>query len=237
MPESRRDPVQYAAKKVSRGPSPLPVKAGAKGVSVVEGHRAKRAAVRSTAAPRVVDSDYSDNPSSGRGYRRVSNSPRTRGMARNRRAPRHSPNPRVGALMAEWLFGVVVISVTVPLQGAQNGYGKTITDIMFRLTGLTGFFFVLALMGNSQRAARFVVWFGLLVDLGILFTATTSGTFNAMTAVFKGQPITNSGGGGVVPAADVTSNQEPPSDIANATLPFLNSTSTTTPSGNAPIPA
>lgn len=236
MPESRRDPVQYAAKKVSRGPAPLPVKAGAKGVSVVEGHRAKRATVRSTAAPRVMDSDYSDNPSSGGGYRRVSNSSRTRGMARNhRRAPRHSPNPKVGALMAEWLFGVVVISVTVPLQGAQNGYGKAITDVMFRLTGLTGFFFVLALLGNSARASRFVVWFGLLVDLGILFTATTSGTFNAMTAVFKGEPITNSSGGGVIPAADVTSNQEPPSDVANATLPFLNSSSA--PSGNAPIPA
>jgi hypothetical protein len=126
------------------------------------------------------------------------------GRSRTRRSP--GSQPKIGVLIAEWLLALVLISVTVPMSGSSKGYQQTITSIMLRLTGLTGIFFALALIGTSQKAARFTIWFGLLIDLGIIYHASTSGALKATTAIFQGQSISGSTGGAQL-AADFKSTE------------------------------
>jgi len=130
------------------------------------------------------------------------------GTGRRTKAPRSSAGtPKIGVLIAEWLLAVVLIVVTVPMSGSTKGYQATITSIMMRLTGLTGIFFALALIGTSQKAARFPVWFGLIIDLGIIYHASASGGLKGTVALFSGQSITGgTGQGGVQLAADFTDN-------------------------------
>jgi hypothetical protein len=84
------------------------------------------------------------------------------------------------------------------------------STIMIRLTALTALFFSLTLIGTVQRAAKFAIWFGFIVDLGILYHATTSGSTKAIANIFSGKPILSSGTGGVTLAADFTSKDTPP---------------------------
>ena len=132
--------------------------------------------------------------------------------------PRRSPGPRTTArsmqphvrvLVAEWLLAAILIAVTVPSEKGSKGYGQMMSTIMMRLTALTGLFFALTLIGTVQRAAKFAIWFGFIVDLGILYHATTSGSTKAIANVFKGQSIMTSSNG-VTLASDFTSKDDPP---------------------------
>lgn len=131
--------------------------------------------------------------------------------------PRRSPGPRTTArsmqphvrvLVAEWLLAAILITVTVPAEKGGKGYPQMMTTIMMRLTALTGLFFALTLIGTVQRAAKFAIWFGFIVDLGILYHATTSGSTKAIANIFNGKSFLTSGG--VTLASDFTSKDTPP---------------------------
>ena len=209
-------------------------------VSFVEGNRVRKmtpAQRRAVPSHRAPDSAYTGSEVR-RGRNREASVPSVRrgGLAGRAGSPRSIPSPPLpsapsGALIAEWLIGVVGICIAVPLSGTANGYGKTMTMIMYRLTGLTGIFFVLALAANSSKLGKAAVYFGAIIDLGILYTATSSGQLAKVAKVFNGQPVS----GGVEPAADVTSASEPTSQ---GMLGNVSGTSyTPAPSTNAAVPA
>lgn len=95
-------------------------------------------------------------------------------------------------LVGEWIGGVVLICIAVPTQAANNGYVKTITKIMYRLTALTAVFFVLALLADT-KAGKAAVYLGLLIDLGIVFDAVHSGTLKGVANIMSGKSILQSG--------------------------------------------
>lgn len=95
-------------------------------------------------------------------------------------------------LVGEWLGGVALICIAVPTQAANNGYVKTITKIMYRLTALTAVFFVLALLADT-KAGKAAVYAGLLIDLGIVFDAIHSGSLKGFGNIMAGKSIMQSG--------------------------------------------
>jgi hypothetical protein len=120
--------------------------------------------------------------------------------------------PSVRILVVEWVLAAILITVTVPSEKGGKGYSEMMSTMMLRLSGLTGIFFALALIGTSQRAAKFSIYFGFIIDLGILYHAATSGSGTALSGIFTGKSILSSGegSGGVVLAADFQDKSEPP---------------------------
>jgi len=112
--------------------------------------------------------------------------------------------PVSGALFAEYFAGIFVIFIGVFTKAPTEGYLAVMPKIMIRLTALTAVFFVLFLMQGSKRGAQAAVWFGLLVDLGIVFTAAKSQTFSTTADIIsgKGMPVQTLGAKG-----DGTGNQ------------------------------
>ena len=141
-----------------------------------------------------------------------------------------------GKLVTEWLAGVVLISIAVPTQGADHGYQKVMTTIMYRLTALTAVFFVLALMANS-KAGRVAVYVGLLIDLGLVFTTYREGTLKKSGDLIAGRPVstganTTGGGGTAVPQANIF----PPAQAVSGGFVDLTG-GTSGSSGNPAVPA
>lgn len=114
-----------------------------------------------------------------------------------------------GPLLAEYIGGVVIIFLGTLILGGSKGYVQAMGQLMLRLTALTTVFFVLFLMSGT-KGGKAAVWFGLLVDLGILFTAASQGATTQLIAVIQGVPT---GGDVLTASADVA---EPP---PLATLP------------------
>jgi hypothetical protein len=80
---------------------------------------------------------------------------------------------------------------------------------MVRLTALTAVFFVLLLIAGSPNSGKAAAWFGALVDLGIVFTATRESMFSTLADVVQGVP-TGADQATLTAAIKVT---EPPPDI------------------------
>lgn len=116
--------------------------------------------------------------------------------------------PATGALFAEYFAGALIITFQLFTDTPSRGYLPTVSKVMMRLTALTAIFFVLFLMQGSKRGAQFAVWFGLLVDLGVIFTAARSQTFSTMADMIgnKGTPagtqtVSADSGGSAAPSS------------------------------------
>lgn len=96
-------------------------------------------------------------------------------------------SPASGALFAEYFAGAFVISIGLFTKSANDGYLPTMSKIMTRLTALTAVFFVLFLMTGSKRGGQVAMWFGLLIDLGIVFTAARGQTFTTLSDMISGK--------------------------------------------------
>lgn len=97
------------------------------------------------------------------------------------------------------MLAAVLIAVTVPAEKSGKSYADMMASLIMRLTGLTGIFFALSLVGTVERAAKFTIWFGFIIDLGIIYHATTSGSTKALASIFTGKSILP---GGQVLSAD-----------------------------------
>lgn len=128
-------------------------------------------------------------------------------------------------LLAEYIGGVVLICLGTLTQGPSKGYTTVMSELLLRLTALTTVFFILFLLAGS-KAGKAAVWFGLLVDLGIVFTAVNANvlsdtaTLLSDTAVGGGTATLLSAGGG----GDLEQPEPPPA----VTLP-TGTPETTTP--------
>jgi hypothetical protein len=97
--------------------------------------------------------------------------------------------PRSGALFAEYFAGGLIICLDLFIKAPTQGYLPVMGKTIIRLTALTAVFFVLFLMQGSRRGAQAAVWFGLLVDLGIIFTAARGQTLSSMADVISGKGL------------------------------------------------
>lgn len=221
-----------AVRTAERLPAPLPVKVGERAALATGRHRANAPATgRHRAAPEQVNpipgkpsavpqaKPITANPPNLRGASRKSKGAQYRGKndsglhvpRGHTRYIRYLGNPsvsHVGTLAAEYVGGVIIICVAVPLKAGSDGYQKTMVSTIYRVSALTLLFFVLALMANNPKSGKVAALFGALVDLGIVFVATTDHTFQTLGDVLSGKPVT-------VSASDVHS-VEPPSGLANA---------------------
>jgi hypothetical protein len=104
--------------------------------------------------------------------------------------------------MAEFLFAVVVIGISIFTESRERGYNTVMAEVMMRLSGVTALFFILFLFSGSKRGSEFAMWFGLLIDLAIAFRALQKNTFTKLASGISGQGIP--GDPGVTLAADIT---------------------------------
>jgi hypothetical protein len=123
-----------------------------------------------------------------------------------------------GPLLAEYLGGTLIIVLGTFTQGGSKGYGTVMSQLLLRMTALTTVFFVLFLMSGT-KGGKAAVWFGLLIDLGILFTAATEGATAQIADVLTGVPL----GGDVLTASSDSTEPPPPvtlpSDQPSVTSP------------------
>jgi|SRR5882724_667255 len=98
------------------------------------------------------------------------------------KAADHSP-----ALLAEFFAGLVIIGLALVTRTATEKYNDVVASVMGRYTAFTAVFFILYLMGSgSKRASQAAAWFGLLIDLGLLFDATKHNVFQDLTGMITG---------------------------------------------------
>lgn len=116
-------------------------------------------------------------------------------------------------LLAEYIGGVVIICLGTLTRGPSQGYTNVMSELMLRLTALTTVFFILFLLAGS-KAGKSAVWFGLLIDLGILFTAATENVLSDTASLISNTSV---GGGSTLLASGGNLDQpEPPPSV---TLP------------------
>lgn len=96
-------------------------------------------------------------------------------------------SPRSGALFAEYFAAALVITLDLFVKSPSEGYLSTMSKVMMRLTALTAVFFVLFLMTGSKRGGQVAVWFGLLIDLGVIFTAARRRSFTDIADMVSGK--------------------------------------------------
>jgi hypothetical protein len=196
-----------------------------------------------TSAPEVSTPDTSGNrkrgssrSSSGRsssGSQRRSSAKSLEGMGVSGPAARQHANRQTwrqgfgdlagetngGPLIAEYFGGVLIVCLATLTQGSVQGYTTMMSQLMLRLTAVTTIFFILFLFAGT-KGGKAAVWFGLLVDLGIIFTAATANVFSDLAAAVEGQQTS-----GTDTALSATSVTEPAPAV---TLPTGTPETTTT---------
>lgn len=121
-----------------------------------------------------------------------------RGVLRARLPGSHSYQP---VILAEFLVAVVVLATgpiakggtpTAQAKGSPSPYS---VNTLKQLIAVGMVYFVLALLGASQRAGRWSAWFGGLVLLGLGFTELADGDLTAIFKIFAPGGSQTSGGG------------------------------------------
>jgi len=148
------------------------------------------AAVAATGKRRASSSAASSEASGARPTRSARAGRASTGYARKRGqafALKSLSGPASGALFAEYFGGAFIITIELFTKAPTEGYSTVMSRVLIRLTALTSLFFVLFLLSGSKRGGQFAIWFGLLVDLGIVFNAARSQTFSTLSDEISGQ--------------------------------------------------
>lgn len=88
----------------------------------------------------------------------------------------------IGTLQKEFLFAFFTAIVIVMVD-------KDYTRCFFRLTGICGIFFILALGADSKNYGKVCIAFGLLVDIVLLLQAVT----NTVSSITNESDVTGAG--------------------------------------------
>jgi hypothetical protein len=95
----------------------------------------------------------------------------------------------VAPVAAEFLLAVVLIWFSAMSGAASDSYEVVMSKTLVRLTTMCGIFFILALLTTSQKAGKFAVAVGALIDVGILFNVVKSGVLKSELKPAKGEVI------------------------------------------------
>lgn len=77
-------------------------------------------------------------------------------------------------------FGIAItLAVLALFFGHEDKAG---TKFVMRMTGLSGIFFILALSSNSEKIGRYVMGFGLLIDVALALHLVVSGDNSSTTS-------------------------------------------------------
>ncbi len=126
--------------------------------------------------------------------------------------------PKVSTLIVEWLIAMLLIFWSV-LSG-QKGYLEGMQNALWRMTALSGVFFVLALTMRGKNTARVAVAFGLLIDLAMLLQTAKDNELKMLADIFA-QKGTGGSSGGTVTATATSSlgaAQSPDTGPVNPTV-------------------
>ena len=105
--------------------------------------------------------------------------------------------PKTRMLAAEFIAAIVI--ATIFLFVNDKSYHEKMSRFFVQVTGITGIFFFLALMGNSEKAGKWVIPFGLLIDLSMIAFLMKSGGGNVITKSLGGTPKNKPGSGEPTP--------------------------------------
>jgi hypothetical protein len=89
-------------------------------------------------------------------------------------------------LLAEFVAGLAIIGIAMFTRSATEKYNDVITGVIARYTAFTAVFFVLFLMASGKRSSQAAAWFGLLIDLGLVFDAVNHNMFQDLSSFIKG---------------------------------------------------
>lgn len=145
------------------------------------------AARASRSSRKAASSSASSSARPSRTRRAAGATGRYAGRRASKFAIQRLEGPASGALFAEYFGGALVIATGLFTKGPSKGYLDTMAEIMMRLTALTAVFFVLFLMTGSKRGGQAAIWLGLIVDLGIVFTAARGQHFTTLASEIAGQ--------------------------------------------------
>lgn len=93
--------------------------------------------------------------------------------------------PHTGTLIAEYVLGVFFIFWSVFT--SKDTYVNAMSTALWRMTALTAVFFILALLDHGGKPGKIAVAFGALIDLGIIYTATTQNVIKTMADEISGK--------------------------------------------------
>ena len=102
--------------------------------------------------------------------------------------------PKTRMLAAEYMAAIII--AVIFLFVSDKSYHEKMSRFFVQLTGVTGIFFFLALLGNSEKAGKWVVPFGLLIDLSMIGFLMRSHGGDVITRSLGGTPKTPPPGSG-----------------------------------------
>lgn len=116
-------------------------------------------------------------------------------------------SPQVSTLIAEWLIAVVLIMWGV-LSGNKS-YVEGMQNALWRMTALSGVFFVLALVMRGKNTGRVAIAFGALIDLALILQAVNRDEIKSLANVFSEKPSGGSTEGIVLDASKGPTDSAP----------------------------
>jgi hypothetical protein len=119
--------------------------------------------------------------------------------------------PHTGALIAEYILGVFFIFWAVFT--SKDTYTNSMSNALWRMSALTMLFFFLALVDHGGKSGKIAVAFGGMIDLAIIFTATSQNVISSMAKVVTGEGA----GGGIDLTSALTQaggSTEPPHELS-----------------------
>ena len=112
--------------------------------------------------------------------------------------------PKTRMLAAEFLAAIII--AVIFLFVSDKSYHEKMSRFFVQLTGITGIFFFLALLGNSEKAGKWVIPFGLLIDVSMIGFLMRNHGGDVITRSLGGTPKSKPepGGGPTSPGTPIT---------------------------------
>lgn len=99
-------------------------------------------------------------------------------------AGNHAP-----VILAEYVLAMIIIVIKTITGTAKTSYQEAMAVAMLQASALTGVFFILFLIASGKRASKVAAWFGVLIDLGVLFTAVNANSITDFTSLVQGKGL------------------------------------------------
>lgn len=94
-------------------------------------------------------------------------------------------------IVAEFILAILIVILMTITSSAKATYQEAMASAMLQLSAITGVFFVLFLFSSGKHGSKAAAWFGVLVDLGILFTAVNKNALADFSSLVQGNGISS----------------------------------------------